>query len=346
MITKKGIFIATMILMGSIVLLQAQEISKAALTNRYGINLRKEGDCYIVWNKVLYAPPFNADSTKIPEWNIPYTCISDKIKPADLQRRSVKSYVYKSYPSYDCRMDVFLPKGFKGPFPFIMFIHGGGWRNGNEKNMALFCNYFASQGIASISVSYTLMGQGSFKETASDLNDAFAYIQNHAKEWNFDPKKFGFSGFSAGGHLSSYMAMTVPDTKVLISVAGPHNLYKLVEHAGDVSKPSEAILQAKHYFVGDSNDFDLLKKCSPYYLIPNDPTKIPSVMLVHGTFDTVVEYQQSVDFQRELRTKGAKVAELLTVPYTQHVVFSLEKVATCEDNLITIVKFAKEYLDN
>lgn len=314
--------------------MQAQNTNE--VYNRYGFALSKEAKGWRVRNEANLIRKFNFDPRTIKGWSEPYTYVPNQVKPEDYKRCTVESVVYKKYPTYECRMDVYLPKNQHKPHPYIMFIHGGGWKRGNEKDMKNLASYFASNGIASISISYTLLSQGTFSATRQDILDAKAYIEKNAEAWHIDTTSFGFSGFSAGGHLSSYMAMITPGTKVLLSIAGAHNLYKYGNSWNKAPNPA-----LWRYFEVDKEGETILKKWSPYHQIPQ---QIPAVMLIHGTFDGAIPYQQSIDFAKELTAKGAKVVKMLTVENTQHVVMRPQNVATYEDNLKKMFSFAKKYL--
>lgn len=303
--------------------------------NRYGIFLKKQSGKYVVPNEVAFVRTFGCDPATIEGWNELYIYTPEKIRSEDYRRCSVTSYVYKSHPGYECRMDVYLPKGQgDGPFPYVLFIHGGGWRRGTEKDMGHFACYYASHGIASVSVSYTLSGQGTFEETRADLLDAKTFVDSHAGEWGIDASRFGFFGFSAGGHLSSYMGMTVPGTKVMVSIAGAHDLTPNGARKSQVNPDLEGYFRVKE-------DAENLRRYSPRYLIPD---AIPAVMLVHGTFDLAVPPSQSSDFRDALNAAGAKQVELILEPYSQHVVLGRGRVHSYERNMLRVFEFVRRNL--
>ena len=299
--------------------------------NRYGFAIiNKQGKIWVYGtNRIRKIYHVNPDT--IPGWMDPYTYVPT-LKSEDFDNCNVTNYVYKEHTGYSCRMDTYLPKGQgDGPFPYLMFIHGGGWKNGNEKYMKNFASWFASHGIATVSVSYTLIPQGDFKTAYQDLLDAKTFVEQHAAQWKIDTARFGFAGVSAGGHLSAFMAMTVPDTRVLISICGPHDLTGRGPHLTPLSPDKIA------YF-GTSEDN--LKQSSPIYRIPDNP---PAAMLIHGTFDLNVSPEQSRRFAKALQKKGDKDVELLLVPYAPHAVVS-NRVASYEQSLQHMLRFARKHL--
>ena len=317
---------------------RAQEPAKTF--NRYGMALVREGAGWKVRNEARMAEKFGFDPDTVPGWREPWRYVPDRIRPADFEKCTVRSFDYKRYPAYACRMDVYLPAGQgEGPFPFMLFIHGGGWTTGHEKtpNMVLPASWFASNGIAVMSVSYTLSGQGTFGDTCADLRDALAFIRTHAPEWGVDAGRFGFYGFSAGGHLTSYMGLTTPGTKLFISSAGPADM---VAHGREWLDKRRDLVR---YFGFTSDDTENLRKASPLFIIPQPGDRIPAAMIIQGLMDPLVDSGPSLDFAAELKAKGAAVVELRAVPYGPHGVVN-PRFYRYEEFLFDMLAFAKEHL--
>ncbi len=52
-------------------------------------------------------------------------------------------------------MDVYLPEG-NGPFPAIIYVHGGGWVRGSRSDYNYTATFYAQRGIAGFAIDYTL----------------------------------------------------------------------------------------------------------------------------------------------------------------------------------------------
>jgi acetyl esterase/lipase len=101
-------------------------------------------------------------------------------------------------------LDAYLPDG-DGPFPALIYVHGGGWVQGNRSDFNAIAELYAKRGIAGFSIDYSLSSEN---QTAwpQDLNDvitAIQYIQENAAYYNVDPEKIALMGSSAGAHLIS-----------------------------------------------------------------------------------------------------------------------------------------------
>ena len=119
-------------------------------------------------------------------------------------------------------MDVWLPNhqplttNHQPPTPLLVFIHGGGWVNGDRMNAGIIQHLqeCRARGVAFATVSYRMLGDGRLEglnpPVQAPLADAVAairFIQAHAKEWNIDPTRIGLTGGSAGACSSLYASL-------------------------------------------------------------------------------------------------------------------------------------------
>ena len=113
----------------------------------------------------------------------------------------------------DTTMDVFRPASADGPLPTVVWIHGGAWISGAKENVDPYMRILAAEGYTTIAVNYTIGPEGVYPLAVNQLNEALAYIDEHAEELGVDPKQIVLAGDSAGGQLASQMAtlITSPD---------------------------------------------------------------------------------------------------------------------------------------
>ncbi len=111
-------------------------------------------------------------------------------------------YVDDSNPYH--LMDVYLPEG-NGPFPAIIYIHGGGWAEGNRSDFSEIAQLYAKRGIAGFSIDYTLAAPNrtAWPQNIEDVISALTFIQANAANYHVDTQKIAVMGSSAGAHLAS-----------------------------------------------------------------------------------------------------------------------------------------------
>lgn len=120
----------------------------------------------------------------------------------------------------DTTMDVFRPASADGPLPTVVWIHGGAWISGAKENVDPYMRILAAEGYTTIAVNYTIGPEGVYPLAVHQLNDALAYIDEHAEELGVDPKQIVLAGDSAGGQLASQMAtlITSPDYAEIMGI--------------------------------------------------------------------------------------------------------------------------------
>jgi len=115
--------------------------------------------------------------------------------------RAMRDVAYGDDPRQ--RFDVYLPAQPKRA-PIILFVHGGGWANGNKDNPGVVENkaaYWLPKGYILVSTNYRLRPDTAPLDQARDVARALAAVQKRAPEWNGDASRVLLMGHSAGAHL-------------------------------------------------------------------------------------------------------------------------------------------------
>ena len=95
-------------------------------------------------------------------------------------------------------LDLYLPKVEKSP-PLILFIHGGGWKNGDRTRCRLA--WVAKHGYAIASIEYRLSQEARFPAQIHDCKGALRWLRAHSDEYGYNAERVVVAGTSAGGHL-------------------------------------------------------------------------------------------------------------------------------------------------
>lgn len=269
-------FLSALLFLNMPVLLPAQEYQ-----NRYAFDLVKTGNGYKIKDEQKIRALSVLDMDNLPaDMFAPYHGARTFILESEYKQCQTRSFVYKTYPDYELRLEVDIPPG-EGKFPFIMWIHGGGWESGDLYGLEGQSKYLAAHGIAGVRISYSLLPQGgNMLKAWADIQDALTFIRNHAQDLKIDSSTFGFAGHSAGAHLSAYAAMRVPKTKLLIALNGAYDLEHIQEgfepkehHFQFLGKTSEEKRMASPVnFVHPQAPFCLLGYSMGDYLV--DPTQV------------------------------------------------------------------------
>ncbi|MBB5684787.1 alpha/beta hydrolase [Sphingobium boeckii] len=101
-----------------------------------------------------------------------------------------------------------LPKG-KGPFPILIWIHGGCWLSGFDiKHSRPFARAMAKEGVAVWNIEYRRVGDpgGGWPGTFLDVARAADDLRRLARIFPLDLDRFFVGGHSAGGQLALWLA--------------------------------------------------------------------------------------------------------------------------------------------
>jgi acetyl esterase/lipase len=112
-------------------------------------------------------------------------------------------------------LDVYLPDSETGPFPVIVFVHGGGFLGGSKNYGALAPILGSvSQGYALISVEYRLSMEATWPAGVHDVKCALRFITAHADDLGIDPDRIVLWGNSAGGAIVNTVVATLTSGRV------------------------------------------------------------------------------------------------------------------------------------
>lgn len=106
---------------------------------------------------------------------------------------------------------VFTPEG-DGPFPVVVYFHGGGWVIANldvyEPSCRALCN--AAKAVV-VSVAYRQAPEHKYPAAVEDAHAALQWVLGHAGELNGDPARVAVAGESAGGNLATVACLKALD---------------------------------------------------------------------------------------------------------------------------------------
>jgi len=224
-----------------------------------------------------------------------------------------KDLVYATVDGQNLTLDLYRP-GSSGLHPAIVFVHGGGWTAGDKSAFADYALSFAEHGYVGISINYRLAPTDVFPAQVEDAKAAVRWLRANAAEYDVDPGRIGAMGSSAGGHLVALLGVT-DGSEGLEGTSGDLSLSSGVQAVVDYFGPTDLTL------AGDGRDPavvallggtcsarpDLCRAASPVtYVSPDDPP----FLLVHGTADPRVPFDQSVLLRDALVRVGVEATLL------------------------------------
>ena len=226
------------------------------------------------------------------------------------------------------KLDLYLPETpvGEGLLPVIVFIHGGGWMNGDKTSgSGKVAPFVASGKFAGASIGYRLSAEAQWPAQIHDCKAAIRWIKAHAAEYGLDPERIAVWGTSAGGHLVAMLGVShgvkelegetgahldqTGKVKCVVDFFGPTEMLTLGRQKSNVELNSPDSPESK-LIGGPIQDYpDKAKSASPIEHVTADDAP---TLIVHGTVDLLVPLPQSVDFEKRLEAVGVPVT-LMTV---------------------------------
>jgi acetyl esterase/lipase len=233
--------------------------------------------------------------------------------------RAERDVPYASTDHPRQRLDLYLPREPKSDrLPLIVFIHGGGWRNGDKAGgLAQILPFVRTGEYAGASIGYRLSGDAVWPAQIHDCKAALRWLRAHADQFGLDPDRIGVMGTSAGGHLAAMLGTSggiealegdlgefrsvSSRVACVVDFFGPADLLTMGDMPGSIdhnapNSPESLLLGGPVQEVRDR-----ARQASPLSYVSADD---PPFLIVHGADDRIVPFDQSVKLDTALRAAG------------------------------------------
>ncbi len=196
------------------------------------------------------------------------------------------------------KLDIYAPTTGQGPWPVVIFVHGGSWSSGNKNPYEFVGRDLAAQGFLTILPNYRLHPEHPYPAFVEDTALAIDWATRHAGEYGGHPKHIIASGHSAGAY------------NVALAILDKHYLAEL---GTDVSAiKGVALLAAPLDFLpldpGVAQDvFGEVKDLPATQPVNFVRAEAPPFFLAYGSVDTTVRPKNSINMAAALKAVGVPV---------------------------------------
>jgi acetyl esterase/lipase len=201
-------------------------------------------------------------------------------------------------------LDLHLPAG-SGPFPVVLWIHGGGWQEGSRiewpDTIAPFGFHerLIARGYAVADVDYRLALEAPYPAQLIDVQAAIRWLRHYAADLHLDPNRFATLGESAGGHLAAMAGLVGQGEQAIQAVVNWYGAVDLDFRDSTDPSTSPAVLLGGP--ISERRDF--ARWASPLNRVHPGA---PPFLNMHGTEDTIVPFSQSERLTGALRAHGVR----------------------------------------
>ncbi len=107
------------------------------------------------------------------------------------------------------KLDIYLPREGDGPFPTLIFIHGGAFVFGSKRDTQfLHAIDGINRGYAVVSVEHRLAFESKYPDPLFDVKAAIRFLRANAAVYMLDGNRFATCGDSAGAYYAVMAAAT------------------------------------------------------------------------------------------------------------------------------------------
>jgi|GEM_PF-902615 len=231
---------------------------------------------------------------------------------------------YSNPENQHLQLDLARPRQSSLLTPLVVCIHGGGFRAGSREGHDALCLRLAEHGYAAATVTYRLAPKYAFPAAVDDVKAAVRWLRSHATHYSIDGDKIASMGDSAGGLLALMLGVTgdvsamegprngdstSSRVQCVVSYYGPSDLTQSYAKSADAAQVLPMFLGGNLETARDRHIW-----ASPLNWVT--PAAAPTLLL-HGTEDKLVAYEQAIWMRDRLQACGVEV-QLVTLDGAGH----------------------------
>jgi acetyl esterase/lipase len=218
---------------------------------------------------------------------------------------------YAKHDGISLKLDLYLPQQIKGDVPVIVFVHGGGWKNGGKASGKRGA-WLVPHGFAIASISYRLTNLGQWPDQINDCYAAVRWVRKNAKRYGLNGERVGCWGTSAGGHLAALMGTrTFTDRERVSSRVqatadwfGPSELLTMPPNNVGNGRTAEDVAKSNGAILLGATVKDVPKFAKDASALDNVSGDDSPFLIMHGTADPGVPISQSEKLHAALTAVG------------------------------------------
>jgi acetyl esterase len=214
-------------------------------------------------------------------------------------------------PAGEIPVRIYTPRG-EGPFPVLVYFHGGGWVVGNLDTVDSLCRRLTNGvNCVVVSVDYRLAPEHKFPSASDDAYAAVEWVAENAASIHADSNRIAVGGDSAGGNLAAVAALMARD-KGFPSFCYQMLVYPVTHHSFETDSyrdnaegyglTTNTMRWFWDHYLANEQDGD-----NPYAspLLASDLSGLPPALVITAEFDPLRDEGEA--FAERLRAAGVPV---------------------------------------
>jgi acetyl esterase/lipase len=208
----------------------------------------------------------------------------------------VQTHIYST--KHQLSLDIYKPLNNKIR-GWIILIHGGSWRSGNNKDFTYFNRKLAEDGIAVAAINYRLSNVATYPAPIEDAEEAYYFLEKYCMQNKLQFRNVFTHGRSAGGQIATLLGQKLGNEKItgIIAMYTPFDIhwgYSYPAHTWVLDTT-----QVLKEYLGHTleEDEDRFKDASPVFGVNYNH---PPILMLQGMLDELVAPQHNERMIRAL----------------------------------------------
>ena len=214
------------------------------------------------------------------------------------------------------KLDLYLPE--QAGAPLLVWLHGGGWENGNKTAMPLAP--IIARGFAVASLDFSPASKARFPGQVHEIKAGIRFLRAEASRYGYDASRIGILGASSGAHLAAVVGTSngnaelegslgdhrdqSSDVQAIVSYFAATNLTTILAQSTpfglNIREPALLRLLGAPPKEADA----LAKLASPVFQVDRAD---PPLLLFHGDQDPQMPINQSHELEFAYEQQGLEV---------------------------------------
>ncbi len=227
---------------------------------------------------------------------------------------------YAQVKGVSLKLDLYRPSAMpSAPMPLVIWVHGGGWRNGSKTNCP--AAWLATKGYAVASLDFRLLPEHPWPAQIEDPIAALRWLRQVSGKYGYDASRSAAMGGSSGGHVVALWG-TLPlpaedKVKAVVDLYGPTDLLTMPPNVLSEKRTRADLAKANGALLLGGVVMDQPEKARAVSALHQVSKDDASFLIMHGMDDPGVPVDQSERLHAALKAAGVE-STLKLIPGAGH----------------------------
>ncbi len=221
----------------------------------------------------------------------------------------VRDLEYAQPKGVSLKLDLYRPSAKpSAPMPLVIWVHGGGWRNGTKANCP--AAWLATKGYVVASLDFRLLPDHPWPAQIEDPVAALRWLRKESAKYGYDAERSAAMGGSSGGHVVAlWGTLTLPPedkVKAVVDWYGPTDLLTMPPNVLSEKRTRAELAKANGALLLGGIVMDQPEKAKAVSALHQVTKDDVPFLIMHGIADTSVPVDQSERLHAALKAAGVE----------------------------------------